>query len=63
MKKIEKEEVTEYKVNYCEVNYVYDHVKEADYVKTRPYLIDDEHLMGEIVEIKKNLIMFHKNRT
>ena len=63
MKKIEKEEITEYKVNYCEVNYEYELVKEADYVKTRAYLIDDEHLMGEIVAIKKSLIMFHKNRT
>ena len=51
--KIEKEEVIEYKVNYCEVNYEYEHVKEANYVKTRPYLIDVEHLMGEIVEIIK----------
>ena len=51
--KTEQEEVIEYKVNYCEVSYEYEHVKEADYVKTRPYLIDDEHLMGEIVEIIK----------
>ena len=51
--RIEQEEVIEYKVNYCEVNYEYEHVKEVDYVKTRPYLIDDEHLMGEIVEIIK----------
>ena len=26
-------------------------MKEVDYVKTRPYLIDDEHIEGEIVEI------------
>ena len=28
-------------------------MKEVDYVKTRPYLTDNEHLMGEIVEIIK----------
>ena len=51
--RIEQEEVAEYKVNYCEVNYEYEHVKEADYVKTRPCLIDDEQLIYEIVEIIK----------
>ena len=48
---IEQEEVVEYKVNYCEVNYEYEHVKEVDYVKTKPCLIDNEHIEGEIVEI------------
>ena len=50
-KRIEQEEVIEYKANYCEVNYEYEHVKEVDYVKIRPYLIDDEHIEHEIVEI------------
>ena len=37
--RIEQEEVIEYKVNYCKINYEYEHVKEADYVKTRPCLM------------------------
>ena len=49
--RIEQEEVIEYKVNYCEVNYEYEHTKEVDYVKTRPCLIDCEYVMGEIVDI------------
>ena len=40
---IEKEEVVEYNVNYCEVNYEYEHVEEVDYVQNKPYLVDDEH--------------------
>ena len=51
--RIEQEEVIEYKVNYCEVNDEYEHVKGADYVITRTFLIDDEYLMYEIVEIIK----------
>ena len=48
---IEKEEVVQYNVNYCEANYEYEHVKEVDYVKNKPYLVDDEHRQVEIVEI------------
>ena len=48
---IEKEEVVEYNVNYCEVNYEYEHVKEVDYVKNKSYLVDDGNRHVEIVEI------------
>ena len=47
--RMEEEELIEYKVNYCEVNYKYEHVKEVYYVKNRPCLIDDEYLVSEIV--------------
>ena len=48
--RIKQEEVIEYKVNYCEVNYEYEHVKEIDYVKTRPCLNDYEYFVCVIIK-------------
>ena len=50
---LEHEEIKEYvndiyeRIKQGEVNYEYDHIEEANYVKTKPYLIDDEQIIGE----------------
>ena len=49
----EYEEIKEYanntyeRIKQEEVNYEYEHIEEANYVKTKLYLIDDEQIIGE----------------
>ena len=47
---IAQEEVVEYKFNYCEVNCEYEEVQKVDCIKSKPYLVDDEHRQVEIVK-------------
>ena len=50
---LEYEEIKEYANNIYEIigqeeiNYEHEHTEEANYVKTKPYLIDDEQIIGE----------------
>ena len=49
-RRIEQEEAIEYKAEYCEVNYEYEHKQEVDCIKSRPFLIDCEYIVREIIE-------------
>ena len=40
-----QEEAIEYKVEYCEVNYEYEHKQEVNCIKSRPFLIDCEYIV------------------
>ena len=51
--RIEQEEAIEYKGNYCEVNYEYEHMQEVDCIKPIPCLIDCEYIVCEIIEDQK----------
>ena len=51
--RIEQEEAIEYKAEYCEVDYEYEHKQEVDYIKSRPFLIDCEYTVCEIIEDQK----------
>ena len=51
--RIEQEEAIEYKAEYCEVDYEYEHKQEVDYIKSRPFLIDCEYTVREIIEDQK----------
>ena len=49
--RIGQEEVINYEVNYCEVNYYeYEHKQEVDYIQSRPCLIDSEDIVCELIE-------------
>ena len=51
--RIEQEEVIECKVNYCEVNYEYEHTQEVDCIKSRPLLTDCGYIVCKLIEDKK----------
>ena len=51
--RIVQEEAIEYKVEYCEVNYEYKHKQELDCIKLRPFLIDCEYIVCEIIDDQK----------
>ena len=50
---LEYEEIKEYAndiyeiIKQKEVNYEYEHIEEANYVKIKPYLINDEQIIGD----------------
>ena len=52
--RIEQEEVMEYRVDCCEVNYYeYEHKQKVDCIKLKPCLIDSEYVVCKIIENKK----------
>ena len=51
--RIEQEEAIEFKAEYCEGNYEYEHKQEVDCIKSRPILIDCEYIVCEIIEEQK----------
>ena len=51
--RIEQKEAIKYEVDYCEVNYEYEHKQEVDYIEPRPCLIDSEYTVCELIEDQK----------
>ena len=64
----EYEEIKEYansiyeRIKQEEVNYEYEHIEEANYVKTKPYLIDDEQIIGEEKKIDCEYIVVEEKK-
>ena len=64
----EYEEIKEYanniyeRIKQEEVNYEYKHIEDANYVKTKLYLIDDEQIIGEEKKIDCEYIIVEEKK-